>query len=685
MKIDICLRKLSGLVVNTKLRNNPQLAFSLNAEMMRLGFVMTSGLVKAISTIPAENICLLATQCIDSLKKMVGADVDYTPMYPNFPAQVMEMSEFGLYVNAFTHYWTYGEWKPEYHKLPKKFDLSEFTNFKTISLLEEEQFMGLFPTLLSSNDSLSSEDKEVVEYFLNNYKELSYPENIPYKETVCLVAGNALKKGMDISHLVKTATDVLRVVTYINDGDISLTSNTKFKSLPRAQRSHLAKVLEKVATEEDIQRHRNKWNKLFHNLHIGDYSEKLYLMAHKVRNNVKIATFNSKVQALVNEGSFTGAANLLKERPGDFARRLDHLLRNDSEGKVAADFIDTIPSISTRVLMQLIGHFRGRNVAGKRVVFPKGNTQKAILIPKIDKDIVGSDAIAIVSGISKNLTDRFANLKPLGKVWVDPWLRKCPLPAQQRSTSKGLRTVARGTHLPIENNSVNTLRFFIYWIGQDIDLSATLHDESFKMIERVAYTNLKSEKYQACHSGDIVRASKGACEFIDITIDKAYENGIRYVCMNVLVFAGPNFSEHEKCHVGWMGRAKPQSNEIFDPKTVVSKIDLTCDAKNVIPVVFDLKTREAIWTDLTTTRGVMYGEWAIVNNVEANKAKIEEVLQAITTLENKPTLFDLALLHVQARGKLVDRREDADLTFGINDDNDINPTDINTINSELLA
>ncbi|TET59656.1 MAG: hypothetical protein E3J47_08210 [Candidatus Stahlbacteria bacterium] len=680
MKTDICLRKLSGLVVEVGTESNEMLAFSLNAELMRLGFIISEDLVKGISKLSVDKICSLSAECIDSIKKMVGADVDYTPMYPNFPQGVMEMSEWELYVNAMLHYWSRGEWKPSSHKLPRKFDLSEFTKFKTITLLKEEQFINLFPTLLSSNDSLSSGDKEIVEHFLNTYKDLPYPKDIPYKETVCLLAGRLVRRGDDISHLVKTATDILRVVTYINDGDISLAGNTKFKSLPRSIRKQLIKTLEVVATEEDIQRHRNKWNKLFHNLHVGDYSEKLYLMAHKVRNNVKIKTFNSKIQALIDGGSFSGAANKLKERPGDFARRLDHLLRNDESGKVVDDFIDVIPSVSTRVLMQLLGHFKGRNALGKRVVFPKGNTQKAVLIPEIPGTISENNSKTAVYYMVEGLLSKFSGLKPLGKVWIDPWLKKCPLPAQQRSVSKGIDTVARGTRLPIENNSVNTLRFFIYWVGQDIDLSATLHDSNFKMVERIAYTNLKSKKYQACHSGDIVQAPTGASEFIDITMDQAYEHGIRYVVMNVFVFAGPNFNEHTKCYAGWMGRAKPRSNEIYDPKTVASKMDLTCASRNAVPVVFDLKHREAIWCDLITSSLNHWGG----NNVESNKAGIEDVLRAITMLDNKPTLFDLAALHAKARGSIVDKEEDADFTFGISKNSNVCPTDINVINSELL-
>src|SRR5207244_2582694 len=100
----------------------------------------------------------------------------------------------------------------------------------------------------------------------------------------------------------------------------------------------------------------------------------------------------------------------------------------------------------------------------------------------------------LINGIKKSLKERFAKLPSLGKVYLDPQLRECPVPSQQRSASKGLFSVARGTRLPFDSRenalgrlsncefgfssskTANTLRFFIYWIGQDIDLSASLHD-----------------------------------------------------------------------------------------------------------------------------------------------------------------------------------------------------------------
>jgi len=281
-------------------------------------------------------------------------------------------------------------------------------------------------------------------------------------------------------------------------------------------------------------------------------------------------------------------------------------------------------------------------------------------------------------GINLVLHERFSELGELGKVWINPDLAGCPLPTQQRSASESLITVGRGTKLPLGTDK-DTLRMFIYWKGQDIDLSATLYDEDFKLIQHVSYTNLKSDGFQACHSGDITRAPNGASEFIDITMPQAVKMGARYVTMNVLVYAGPSFADHEECFAGWMTRSKPQSNEIYDAKTVEQKVDLRNASRNAIPVIFDLLERKAIWADVATPRSSYYGG----NNVESNRASIENTMQAIATMKNKLSLYELFKLHADVRGTIVENKEDADLVFSMYEGT--TPYNIAEINSEYLV
>lgn len=669
--------------------NNKNFAATIAAEMMSLGFIPSKELLNYLESNPTDNKQFeeFCTEIVPTLKNMVGDDVNYQPMYPNFPKQVMEADTVELVINALVHYWTYGDLLPFYNMEDRGFAF-EHTSFKEIGLIDEDEFAAIFTRLLSSNESLNEFDKGTIKWFMESRVPLIFPDKIPYKENMCVVAGEFLKEGEEIDHLVDNATDILRIATYLSDGDVSLAENTRFKSFPRKQRKILTRAIERVASLEDIKRHRNKWVRLFHELHVGDFSQRVWNIAQSVRSNNNIQTFNGRIQKYIDQRDLLTASAALTSRPSEFARRLNELLCkceidrpqkqcNLVRGEIVDYFIDVAGEVPTRVLLQLLGHLQTRSKATEnRVVFPKGNIQKAQLIdglPPLDAKIVNT----LIDNIIKVLIDRFNQLEPLGKVWVDPVLKKCPIPTQQRSASKGLFQVARGTHIPFEDDK-NTLRFFIYWVGRDIDLSASLHDENFKIIEHISYTNLRSKKYEACHSGDIVNGQNGASEFIDITIDKAVKYGARYVAMNVFVYAGPSFSEHDTVYAGWMTREHVQSNEIYEPKTVKQKIDLTSSTHQCVPVMFDLVEREVIWVDLPQSVNSY-----VFNNIESHAASVEQKIKAITGLDNKVSLHNLFKTHAIARGTLVENKEDADIVFSF--DGDVTPYNIDIINSEYVV
>lgn len=681
-KIKISLTKLNGLVVDSGNDNNQNYAavLTLNAEMMQLGFVMTKALFEALEKSPLALIETLHEKMLGYLKAMTGSDVTHRPMYPNFPEQVINTSSIELYFNALCHYWTYGQWLPEYKSLSRS-SAFEAIKYREIDVVTETSFRNIFTTLVASADSLSDEDKGIISWFMRHYDNLQYPDDIPFAENKCVIIAELMQQEKPIFHLVKTATDVLRVATYLSEGDVSLATNTKFKSLPRKYRKLLVRALEKVINEEDIGRHRNKWVRLFHGLHVGELSNHVNAIAKKARNNETLASFYSKLEALIKANDFKSVVDLLRQRPGEFGRRLDQTLRMtencEDQILVANAFLDIADKIPTRNLLQLLGHIgRRASDVDKRVIFPKGNVQKAVLVnaplEALDKSIV----LLLKKGIESRLIERFSKKTSLGNVWIDPELMHCPVPSQQRSAAEGLFNVARGTRLPIGDKS--TLRFFIYWVGLDIDLSASFHDEQFQLIEYVSYTNLKSQKYKAYHSGDITRATNGASEFIDIDINSACQCGARYVVMNVLVFNGPTFEQHETCYAGWMTRSKPNSNEVYDPKTVEQKIDVRTASRNVIPVVFDLLEHKAIWVDVAMKGHRFYGG----NNIESNYASIEEKLEAVITMSHKLSLYDLFSLHTKARGARVKHCDEADTVFSL--DEGVTPFHINDINADYI-
>ena len=101
--------------VTTKTEKAMVVSIAKNIEAY--GFTFSPEVLNILLTFTRDEIEVFYKELIPKLKKLVGADKEYYPMYPNFPQQVMEASDIELFVNAILHYFTFGQWMPEYEKM----------------------------------------------------------------------------------------------------------------------------------------------------------------------------------------------------------------------------------------------------------------------------------------------------------------------------------------------------------------------------------------------------------------------------------------------------------------------------------------------------------------------------------------------------------------------------------------
>jgi len=696
MQNTIYLRRKNKVILpqgkgNSRLRDAYLGAFLKNIES--LGYTLSQPLIERVRTLSVGELTVFYEQLIQDLKTMVGAKVKYNPMYPNFPKQVMEASQLELYINAIMHYLTLQ--LPEY-QIQERSPLIDDLKLKIIDLGSQDEFELMFSNLLRSQTSISATDKEDITWFVCEYKDAVaklIPDQIPMKENIAFLAGLLIKYTQVaepvLSGHFKTATDVLRLAVALSGGDVSLAQPSRFRTFSRAERRLLLAMLEKSGTiTEDMLRFANVWIRLGEKLHPFEYKArfpKTYTAFDIIRNNKPFDTFAAKVEKGLVQKQFAQVAALLVSRPGEFARRLDHLLRNVADGQsIVAQFGEVADQVSTTVLLQVMAHFKNRNKGNAlRAFFPKGNVAKVHTIPNTLPFISQKLRYQVLGICEAMLINRFAALKPLGNVYLDEKLQDYLVPFSQRSASKALRTLVRGSSVDLPEG--DTIRFFLWWkegtvkgaaTGRvDIDLSAVMYDTNWKYREHISYTNLKSSTYRACHSGDITTAPDGACEFIDLDIPSVVRYGGRYVVMSLNSFSGQQYCNLPECYAGWMMRQHPNSGEIFEPATVQDKVDLSADTRICIPVILDLLARKVIWADLALKK---HPVWA--NNVEGNAKGVALMGQAMTTLA-KPTLYDLFLLHATARGTLSDAAE-ADTVFSL--EKGITPFDIETIMAEYM-
>ncbi|TDL65726.1 cytoplasmic protein [Paenibacillus amylolyticus] len=702
MNNTIYLRRANKLIIESN-EGKQQLPKTHLATALKnieaLGYAFSDELIQAMRQLSKEQFETVYIQLVADLRVMVGAHVKYTPMYAGFPMQVMQADEAELYLNAIIHYLTNLTVVYPVQQSVERMPLLEKTDLKVIGLGNQQAFQTLIRQIIEAKGSISETDKADIDMVLKHADpsevDAILPAEIPFKENVGFVVASLLKHekaNLDrISPYFKTASDVLRLAVAWSNGDVSLAVASPFRKFKRRERRLLLGLLEQCGSiTEDMLRYKDRWIRLGEILHPSEYKLRYPRCEEAfdiLRNNKPYSTFNGSVELAFQYRNVWSLIDLLSQRPGEFARRLDHLLRmTEDETYVLLAFGEVLEQVSTPVLLQVRQHFARRNEPQDlRVFFPKGNVAKAFAVPNELPDINEATCQDVVQLCEQALVERFAHLSPLGKTYVDPQLHDYLVPFSQRSASKALHTIVRGSRVPMAEG--DTIRFFNWWkegdvdgksTGRvDIDLSAVMYDKDWNYVEHISYTNLRSSNYKAVHSGDIVTAPNGASEFIDLHIPSIVAYGGRYVVATLLSFTSHPYCDLPECFVGWMMRKKPGSGEIFEPSTVANKIDITADTQIAIPVIMDLVERTVIWTDLALTSHPDY-----YNNVEGNQKGMVLMGKALTTLR-KPDLHDLFMLHAKARGELVDTIDQADTIYSV--DQGVTPYDIEQIMGEYLV
>jgi len=684
-------------------QNNKQLAVSIMSELLQFGYVLKPEAIDNIAAASREDAIAFHNEVIEYLKFLTGAGKNYRPFWDGFPTQVMEMSECELWMHQLVYYFSNATYEPNAwtKERPTAFEQPKYYE---IGLGNDEKFEKIFTTLVSVNQSLTPEDLDVVRYFVNSGSILRFPDQIPFKENLCTLAS----MGLDVP--VKTVTDVLRIAVGMSGGDISLpavpaakikmnrwdsrkSTNPareafKFKKFKRAERKIILSLLEKTncdATEAVLKDQR--WVRLGEIIHPGEFKSrypKSFNMFDRIRNE-KVKSWYGKVNNAFDE-SFEAGLKVLSERPGEFVRKMDWMLRpakeaskkvgkksqfnvlqkyatkephislsvNERKELVLKTFKEIAKRVSNKVLYEVYNHFEGRYVSKQnRSIMIKGSRKRT---PLPELPAIAAETIEAVQRIVvETLISKFSALPKFGKVAIDEELKKIPMPTNMRSTSTSLRPTIRGQRTPIGNQNAKVIRTFVHWFDEngsiDIDLHGFLIGE--KKREQIGWNSYHNTGY-GCHSGDII-ARQGACaEYVDVDVAKAVKAGLKYLVVTINNFRGGSLESIKDCVAGTMEREHPESNMNFVPATLSNCMRLTSAASTSLMCVVDLETREYIHLDLD------------VDGIPVASHQASEILSAIKPYCEMPkfSVYDLLLLHVQGRGgELVDGIEEKADTY----------------------
>ena len=378
--------------------------------------------------------------------------------------------------------------------------------------------------------------------------------------------------------------------------------------------------------------------------------------------------------------------SLLESRPGEFARNLERVLRlamanHDSTHVVIESFRKVADKVDNTILYQLAQHFVDLAVEGKdiRCFMPKGNLAKVYSMDDERVKLSSMDCLLIATACNDALADKYSQLEPLGKVYIEENLEGYALPLKLRNASKQMTTLARGSRIRVPDEA-KVIRMYTYWKNPghtDIDLSALFFDENWGKKRNIAFHALRDNDLGAAHSGDIRSAQKGAAEYIDFDIEMCKTAGYRYVCMTINSFNGISFDTMEECFGGVMLLEKAVPNErTFDPAKSLIRSDVTSDARLCTPMVFDLYTREVIWLDAVVTSRTFY------NVADRHSDSYVNTVRGLLSA-SYPQFSTMVNLQVNNRDcEIVENKEDADVIFSLTEG--ITPFSAEEINANWI-
>lgn len=598
------------------------------------------------------------------LKELVGFETKAMDrgktVWADYPYSVMSAPATILYIANLFHFLSGGKWQPDYNikTVAPALDMEHMQALKVIPLsgngmegaaaLVKELFSNAVP--FTPDDTDSVKDLMSSQEFKAMIADKCTDLEIPVKENLALYASCMLDfYGEDFLNQkfadgFKTAKDVLRFAVACSNGDISLYANTKFRNFTRKERKLFLSMIENTSSiEENMASNVEQWKRLGERLHPGEFAKmypKTAMAFSKIRSGEHIETYNTVLERLLKAP--INVDNLSKHlllRPGLFARYLDVCIRNcrdESEvGKIAFRFISVAKSVSPRVLLQLVNHFRNRNnplnisVARQKGVKTR-NVEREV--PVIDQAYCNRLAQDIANELWQVL--RKQNDESLS-VYMDPALHcdKIIFPDNVRQLSMGARVVACGSRFSMPKE--NTIRAFLYWKGNDsgrfsgidLDLSIGFLDASMEnMLATVSYYNPKDDSVCGFHSGDRRSSgSDGAVEYIDFDVSAAKAAGARYAVMFVNSFSGQLFSSLDNVFCGVM--ARNGTGEVFDPRTVTDRFALTSNSRDSIPVFIDLVVGDIVVVDRAVGAGAH-------TNISCNATMIRSICKYVAALKS---------------------------------------------------
>ena len=560
-----------------------------------------------------EGAELLQPEMIRQAELIIGISVPKA-FYRGFPESVRSLSMETLLIDQLLHYFnTYGmnnfdeaghsvfeediERKAFNEKTPVK-DFAVITETEAI-----EKLKGFTEDLLSGTRQLSDEQYALVLEFIRVYGYM--PENCASKNTAVRLLIDTRRDEFAGFLMLSDVPKLADELNYRSTGR----KDPKKLNLKNRNRRLLTEVIDRLVKMGKVDtgncyEKKDLWSGLLHHIHYKTDDPKGIEFLNAMRGGENHSALSVFEKTLAEQGAPAAADVLIRrKRAGMLLRNIDYLLSRCRSDEEVRSIIEKIDTKNTIVLLQLMFHYYSKPVPYRSFKFIKYGMmrkhdetnaemmRRRTLPAKRDRDAAAS---AIRAKLEKVLSGR------LGKVYIDPKMKRVALPVQEGAGQGGFGTLSKGSRIPLPEGK--KIRGCTYWEKvNDIDLSVIGLDGDLHQTEFSWRTMAAMQSSAITYSGDQTSGYSGGSEFFDVDPDqvkKLYPK-LRYLifCNNIYTGGCKGF-KNIVCRAGYMLRDIIDSGEIFEPKTVSSSFIIDSESRFAYLFGIDLQTNDFVWLNI---------------------------------------------------------------------------------------
>lgn len=573
-------------------------ALTLNQNLNSLGYTLKPNDIIKLSKYSLRDMDMM----FNDVKTAVG-NVKAKPMYPNFPTQVMEMSEAQFRFHQLLHYFsTYGVESLTGNKvdkgwLPDVEDTKKTESDKSLLDLKVLQLVALFDSieksfgvLITKNERLTIPEMEIIKFDICNrdkstnlndwfdkYK-ITFKENL--YEIFYAVFTSESYNDYTAYRFCQHTGDVWKCIDYI--------MNEKcIKHFRTSQKRVLVKLLESYPIADfkaNLILSNKSANRVKYMLKALDYNMYSKSPVHKeavwaLRSN-SLVSWEGGAKALIFSHD-DEALGFIAQRPGMMLRMITLLYRNGyTPSEISGALEPKAADLSTQTLVTLLTYFN----------------QYKVYKYKSDEEYDYYELLLMKTILEKLLN---ANLKSKAipeisskKVYLDMDnynLSLSTIECNNKSSEGGYVRSGLAYKIP---DDVQRIRFFVYWNDKrriDIDLHGTILFDNGSEDDIGWNTNFKNDV--SVFSGDITHSN--AAEFIDINLNNKTLDKVE---CNINVYTGEYFSDIDECFVGIMAvNNLGEKIKLYDPKNCFFTHYLKGNIKTMEYGFIDVKSRSLVF------------------------------------------------------------------------------------------